>query len=269
VQLDYAGDRYGVQLERLEIGDHFNPEAGFVRRDDMRRHFGQLRFSPRPRGLGAVRKFVWLASTAHIQNGDGQVETRESDGEFGIQLQNGDQFTLAYGQTYEFLPEPFRIGPGVTLPSGGYEFGSMQAAYNFGRNRQRASGNLIVEHGGFYSGRKTTVSASRGRLALRPQLSLEPTVSLNWVDLPEGAFTTSLVGLRTTYSTTPKMFTSALLQYNSGTNTVSANVRFRWEYRPGSELFMVYNEQRDTRARSFPGLANRALIVKVNRLLRF
>jgi hypothetical protein len=46
-------------------------------------------------------------------------------------------------------------------------------------------------------------------------------------------------------------------------------VRFRWEYRPGSELFLVYNEQRDTLAVRFPALANRALIVKVNRLLRF
>jgi hypothetical protein len=65
------------------------------------------------------------------------------------------------------------------------------------------------------------------------------------------------------------MFTSALVQYNSSANSVSANIRLRWEYRPGSELFVVYNEQRDTRVRSFPELASRALIVKVNRLLRF
>jgi hypothetical protein len=45
-------------------------------------------------------------------------------------------------------------------------------------------------------------------------------------------------------------------------------VRLRWDYRPGSELFVVYNEQRDTRARDFPGLATRAIILKVNRLLR-
>ena len=56
---------------------------------------------------------------------------------------------------------------------------------------------------------------------------------------------------------------------NSDTHSVSANVRFRWEYCPGSELFIVYNEDRDTLARSFPALNNRAIIVKVNRLLRF
>jgi len=65
------------------------------------------------------------------------------------------------------------------------------------------------------------------------------------------------------------MFANALVQYNSTTRRTSANVRLRWEYRPESELFVVYNEERDTRARGFPGLQNRAFIVKINRLFRF
>jgi hypothetical protein len=68
---------------------------------------------------------------------------------------------------------------------------------------------------------------------------------------------------------TPLMFVSALLQYNSAIHAVAANVRLRWEYQPGSELFVVYNEERDTWGRRFPDLANRALIVKINRLFRF
>ena len=39
-QLDYNGDRYGLQLERLAVGDAFNPGVGYVRR---RRHAPQLR----------------------------------------------------------------------------------------------------------------------------------------------------------------------------------------------------------------------------------
>ena len=65
------------------------------------------------------------------------------------------------------------------------------------------------------------------------------------------------------------MFTSALVQYNSVSRSVSANVRLRWEYQPGSELFIVYNEQRDTQPTGFPQLSNRAFIVKINRLFRF
>ena len=42
------------------------------------------------------------------------------------------------------------------------------------------------------------------------------------------------------------MFASALLQYNSTDRSFSSNLRFRWEYQPGSELFVVYTDERDT-----------------------
>ena len=54
--------------------------------------------------------------------------------------------------------------------------------------------------------------------------------------VPEGKFTTQLVRARTTYTVTPLMCISALVQYNSSTTSLSANVRLRWEYSPGSEL---------------------------------
>jgi hypothetical protein len=77
------------------------------------------------------------------------------------------------------------------------------------------------------------------------------------------------MGSRVSFTPTPRMFVSALLQFNSSSSAMSSNVRLRWEYRPGSELFVVYNEDRDTRAPRFPQLSNRAFIVKINRLLRF
>jgi hypothetical protein len=63
---------------------------------------------------------------------------------------------------------------------------------------------------------------------------------------------------------------SALLQYNSSNSTLSTNVRLRWEYQAGSELFVVYNEGRDTQTpRTYPELETRSFVVKVNRLFRF
>ena len=74
---------------------------------------------------------------------------------------------------------------------------------------------------------------------------------------------------RTTYSVTPLMFVSALVQYNSSNHSLGANIRLRWEYQPGSELFVVYDEQRDTMIRGYPELDTRAFIVKITRLFRF
>ena len=258
---------YGLQLERLAVGDNFNPELGFLRRDDMRRHFGQVRFSPRPQTPSAIRKLSWIGSLAYVEDGRGRLETREIKGEFGIEFQNSDRLTLNYTDAYEFLEQPFNIVPTVSIPVGGYSFGLVRAVFTGGQQRSIA-GNLEVEIGTFYDGHRRTVAYNRGRVELTPRLSVEPSISLNWVDLPGASFTTRLAGSRVTYTVTPLMFVSALLQYNTSTSLVSANARLRWEYQPGSELFVVFNQERDTLSRSFPGLRN-PIVVKVNRLFRF
>jgi hypothetical protein len=101
------------------------------------------------------------------------------------------------------------------------------------------------------------------------QLAVEPTISFNVVDLPYGQFTTSVISGRTTFTLNPRTFVSALTQYAPGSGTFSTNARFRWEYRPASELFVVYSDGRDTTLKGYPALVNRAFIVKINRLLRF
>ena len=65
------------------------------------------------------------------------------------------------------------------------------------------------------------------------------------------------------------MFVSGIVQYNSATRSVGSNLRLRWEYLPGSELFVVYTDDYDTEApREVAALRNRALVVKDNRLFR-
>ena len=68
------------------------------------------------------------------------------------------------------------------------------------------------------------------------------------------------------------MFFGGLVQYNSSTDSVSSNLRLRWEYSPGSELFVVYTEEREMdplRPDRYSGPQNRGFVVKVNRLFRF
>lgn len=275
-QLDYSGDRYGVELEHLIVGDNFNPEVGFLRRDDFERSFGSFRFSPRPQSIAAIRKLSWEGRFDYFANRAGVVETRLAQGRFGIEFENSDWFNVEYTQSYEFLEKPFEIASDVAIPVGGYSFRDVLTSFEFGRQR-RVSGRLSAQHGGFYSGTKTSVEFGVGgggfrggsRLELTPRLSVEPGLSLNWIDLAEGQFTSQLVTARTTYTVTPLMFVSALLQGNTSNHSLGANVRFRWEYQPGSELFVVYNEQRDTLTPRFPELENRAFIIKVNRLFRF
>jgi hypothetical protein len=68
---------------------------------------------------------------------------------------------------------------------------------------------------------------------------------------------------------TNRRFFSVLMQYPSASSSLTTNARFRWEYIPGSELFVVYSDGRDTLASGYPSLENRSFIVKVTRLLRW
>ena len=267
-QLDYEGDRYGVRAERLVVGTEFNPEVGFLRREDFEQSLGRFRFSPRLRSSRVIRKLSWEGTIDYITDRADVLATRQAQGRFGIEFESSDRFEVVYTRNYEFLHRPFRVSRDVSIPVGGYDFDDLQVSMQLGP-QQPLAGTIALQHGGFFGGDRTSVDLRRGRIDLTRQLSVEPGLSLNWIDLPEGSFTTELVTARTTFTVTPLMFVSALLQYNSAVNSVDANVRMRWEYRPGSELFIVYNEQRDTLARRFPGLENRAFVVKFNRLFRF
>ena len=266
-QLDYAGDRYGVQVERLVVGRGFNPEIGFLRRDDFERSLAAFRFSPRPQSIRAIRKLSWDGRIDHIADRAGRLETREQFGHFGIEFESSDLFDLSFTRSYEFLERPFEIAPDVVLPVAGYDFQQVDVVFTFGQQRP-FSGALAAARGSFYGGDKTSVGFTQGRLEVTPRLSLEPGVSVNWIDLPQGRFTTRLVTSRATWTLSPLMFVSALVQYNSSGGSLGANVRLRWEYRPGSELFVVYNEARDTLRPGRPELQDRAFIIKINRLFR-
>ena len=67
----------------------------------------------------------------------------------------------------------------------------------------------------------------------------------------------------------PRAYVSGLVQYNSRSHAVSSNFRFRWEWAPGSELFVVYTEDRNTDVLDrWSELSNRGLVIKINRLFR-
>ena len=267
-RFDYAADRYGARAEYLKVGDNFNPEIGLVRRDNFTRSFGSLRFSPRPRSIPVVRRFTTEGTFEYLENGDGQLETRTVSGRFNTEFETSDQFTFEATNNHELLVRPFNIATGITIPSGVYDFSDVQVSYGFGQQR-RASGTVSAQYGHFYDGTITTVGYSGGRVSVTNQLSVEPSLSINRVELPYGDFTTRLVRARTDYAFSPQMFASGLIQYNTSDNTFSSNLRFRWEYQPGSELFVVYTDERNTVGAGYPDLKNRAVVVKVNRLLQF
>lgn len=266
-QFNYTADRYGLRLDRLVVEKNFNPEVGFLRRQNFRRNFVEARFSPRTTNNRVVRKWTYQGDLDYITDNHNVLESRELQGLFRTDLHSGDAITIGFSRLFEFLPAPFLVSKGVSIPVGGYSFDNLVATYTAGA-QHRVSGSSSLEVGSFYDGDKKTV-AFRGRVDVTPQLGVEPNMSLNWIDLPQGRFTTTIVGGRAIFTMTPRMFVAALVQYSSSNTSVSTNLRFRWEYQSGSELFLVYSDGRSTLPPRGTELQSRGFVVKINRLFRF
>ncbi len=87
--------------------------------------------------------------------------------------------------------------------------------------------------------------------------------------MPWGDFLVNLSVLRLDYTFSPRMTVRSLTQYNSLSNEVSNNIRFNFIYRPGSDIYVVYNDLSQT---GLPadifGRKDRQLVVKATYLLQ-
>ena len=270
-QFLYDGDLYGIQATHMLVGDNFVPDVGFLRRYNFRRTFGSARFSPRPQSIEAVRQFTFEGSIDYVLQADTEfLETKLNQLRFQTELENSDQVAVSFTDNYELIDEPFEPGGGVTIPVGAYAFRDIELSYQLGE-QHRANGRLSVRRGGYFGGDITSVDFTRGYVGITEQLAVEPSVSFNWIDVPQASFRSDVVRARVNYTFSPWMFFSGLVQYNSSDDALSSNLRFRWEYSPGSELFIVYTEERDTdplRPTRIADLLNRGFVVKITRLFR-
>ena len=267
-RFDWNADKYGLSAEHLSVGTDFNPEVGFLRRTSFRRSYSQARYSPRPKHMAGFRKLFYIASVDYITDAKNRPESKEVQGNFQFELNNSDTFSIDVSRNYERLTGRFEVGKSLFVPAGEYNMTQSHATYTFGQQRA-VSGSLTAARSGFYGGTLTELTWS-GRVELSRQFYLEPQLSWNRVDVPQGKGNSNLYSSRATYTLSTHMFVSALIQYQSRTDSVTTNARFRWEYLPGSELFVVYSDGRTTlNALGYPDLQTRSFIVKLTKLWRW
>ena len=265
-QFRYDTDLIDVTAERLYLGGDFNPGMGFVRRRDFTKNGGSFQVAPRPRGIEAIRQIELKAEVNNYDRPDGELETREYRFDASAILESSDRLMFDHTITDERLLEGFELSSDVAVPAGDYRFSRTGVRIRMGSHR-RVSGFLRYEWGNFFGGTRQEVSYM-GRAEVNQRFSLEPNISLNWIEVPGGEVRAQVSRLRVTYTVSPRSFLGALVQYNSAAELYSANVRFRWEYSPGSDLFVVFSTNRDGND-GLSGLSDRALVVKFTRLFRF
>jgi len=237
----YTGKDWLWSLETMEIGTQFNPEAGFLLRNGIRRYAPAVTYRPRPRIKG-VRNLQFGALAEVITDLDDNLETFAGQVDLaGFVLNKEDQASLFVDINRDRLDAFFAIRPGIVIPPGEYDFADLGFTYATSPTRQNFYASGTVTQGQFYDGDRLS---SLLTLGLRPSrhFRAETRWSRDDVDLPAGSFTANVWRQRLSLSLTPNLATNAFIQYNDAAELVSLNLRFNWIYKPGADLFVVYNQ---------------------------
>jgi hypothetical protein len=122
--------------------------------------------------------------------------------------------------------------------------------------------------GGFLNGDQENIFL---RIGTRPSkyFSTSTGYSYYFVELPEGSFSVNNLNQRFDVSLTPQTLINSVVQWNDLDETVGINLRFNWIYRPGSDLFVVYNHSWNAPELGDLSTRDRAIIVKFTYLFQF
>jgi len=257
-QTDFGGG-FHYQSNWLEligahrkIGPHFNPEVGFLERQDCICDYLDANFKVRPR-IERVRELNFEGFIFHAPDTHHVLQTQEWQNTFRIEFNNGsysdDDIVDVFTQR---LIIPFNIYKNVSIPVGEYHWTRHQLTYGSPQDR-RLTLNFYERFGSYYNGH---LNEARVRATYRASERLSFNFAEQWNRFRLGAtsdpagnplppqsgdFSVVFGSFQTNYSFSRFLTLSTLLQMDTANNQgASANIRLRWNYRPDSDLYVIY-----------------------------
>ncbi len=190
--------------------------------------------------------------------------------EYGLEWvfsrRNQDSGGLKITKVYENLTSGFNLAQGVIIPIGQYNFYRINARYNQAIDRTMRAG-VELETGRFYDGWLYTLSLSPGwYISKHLQLNLE--YLYNYGEFKERAdlLNFHIARLRIGTAIDRKFSVNGLFQYNGAQDLFSLNARFRYNFREGQDLWIVfnsgYNTERERLMPELPVVDNQSILVK-------
>ena len=226
-----------------EVGKDFNPEMGYLKRENYRKWSGRIftRFRPENNlGLLEIRPHV---------NYDGywKLDGFQQSGRWHIdnhwEFRSGLEIHTGTNLVKEGVLEAFEISDSVFVPAGTYNDQEIQIMI-MTNSAKPISFNSMNRIGGFFGGDRINVTPTI-RFRYKDRITSEFSSNFNKVKLPGGNFTTNLLRARLTFAFTPKMYIQSLFQYNNQSDQWSMNWRFIWQQSAATGLYLVYNQTQD------------------------
>ncbi len=244
--LDFAwkNDRFNTGVTYLDVGQRFNAEMGYIPRVDIRTMATRAAWTPRP-GWRGVRQLTFQADANYYENHSGQPDSRTQKASFKLERQDSAKLQVSLSRDYDLLPYDWTIGPGRTIPSAGYTWDTFSTSYST-NSTKRLYASASVDLGGYYSGTKRSYRVAVNVISLQ-RLLVETNYTHNAIVLPDRpSYQTNTVNARISYPFSAELFAKGFLQYNDERHLASLNLLLRYEYRPGSDFYVVLNEGWDT-----------------------
>ncbi len=269
LRFSYSGTKYAGSATVLEVEDNFEPEAGFVNRRrgirGFRRYNVNLSYLPRPR-VANIRNLRFTPDIQVIEDDEGEVPFQRFRLDGVLALQTADRFLVRVERTRDVVTRTFRPSskrPDVAIPPREYTFTSFRLGPDTANYRKlQLDFDFLV--GTYYTGHLYRVTAEN---AYRPngRLGIELIYDGNWIRLPQANLNIQALSTRLIYSFTTDFFFKIFAQWNSDSESVGANFLLNYRFRPGSDIFFVYDHGFGTDGDLHQ--TSRAVLLKVSYLI--
>jgi hypothetical protein len=272
----FKSNGFGINYRFREYKKDFNPELGFVSRPNTKRltinHGWRKTYinhrSIKNISLGNYTMRTWLSS-------NGYLEFSQSNIYFFLTFKKGIVVGFI-GPTYQIdnLYEQWDVSRDISIPDGKYTMWKFHPRFSTG-NAFPYSINLECIFGDYYGGDQLTVAGNLN-YDFSKFISTEVGVSYNKLKLPSNFSHQGIATLlknryysRFKLSFSSKAFLNSYVQYDSYSNKIGVNIRFRYTPREGTNLYLVYNQnintERNLNPTELPFFDNQGLIFKFSK----
>ena len=227
-----------IKINHLRVADGFNPGLGFVQQPDLDETMGYIDFRPQP-SSGPVREFGFKGELTYQNDSRGNFLYKSNYWRALANFRSGDFLLFSWDPQNEHMPVDFEIRPGIVIPIGDYSYNTYNIIFS-SDTRRTFSVYQSYSWGEFYNGLKNSVYTGLTWGAVGT-LKIGASIEQDWVELPQGNFVSQIISQDFRWGINNAMTLQSLTQWDKELAQLSGNVRFIWEYLPGSFFYFIVN----------------------------
>jgi len=263
------------QLSASRSGTEYRPDLGFLPRRDFRSADAVANWFFYTDGHPFLRRvYPGALAFSTFRNSDGALESAQYAVWVQWDTKTGGGGWIEPKLFHENVAAPFSIGGEVEIPAGSYSFADLQLVF-FMPSGARLRTGVDARAGRYFDG-------TRAQLILTPtwnlsrHLELGGAYQMTRLRFPERDQATDihLARFRVRAAFDARASGNAFVQYNSTTDRLALNLRLRYNFSEGTDLWLVYDETLATERLDdgltplLPRSTSRGFMIKYSHTLR-